>query len=211
MNRVTHTIGCLASAIPCFVLVYVLARVWVDPMSVDGGAWVPLAVGLMALEFVVLHSGVFMGTLALKAKTPVKRVGVFAGLAGMYGLFALGFSLSIGTWTIVEIFGFLMAGRFVTLVVAAGEGKEQLVARSATGVVAYIPVVFLTVFVSFPELGVNFQVLEEVYPNRGGGLWEQHPERAIAGAVIYFGIMGLIELWHLISPSAGEPAEVPVS
>ena len=39
--------------------------------------------------------------------------------------------------------------------------------------------------------------MREVYPNRGGGIWEQHPERAIAGAIIYFGLMGLFELKQL--------------
>ncbi len=205
MSRFTHAIGCLASAIPYFILAVVLTRAWIDPMSVDDGAWVPLAVGLMALEFILLHSGVFMGTVAFQAKTATRRYGFFALLAGFYAIFAVAFSLVTGSWEILKIFGFLMAGRLVTLMVAAAEGKRQLIARSAAGIASYIPIVFLTVFVPFPEFGVTAEVLREVYPGRGGGIWEQHPERAIAGAILYFGVMGMFELWHLARSPTGEP------
>ncbi len=207
MNKFVHAIGCLASAIPYFLLVVVLSRAWVDPMSVDDGVWVPLAVGLMALEFILLHSGVFMGVVAAKAQSAARRAGVFALLAGFYAIFAVVFSTVTGTWEVLKIFGFLMAGRFVTLIVASGEGKQELIARSGAGIAMYIPVVFLTVFVPFPELGVNAEVLREVYPNRGGGIWEQHPERAIAGAIIYFGLMGLFELKQLTGGPTARTAE----
>lgn len=206
MNKFIHAIGCLASAIPYFILVVVLTRAWIDPMSVDEGTWVPLAVGLMALEFILLHSGVFMGTVASKAKSAARRVGLFALLSGFYAIFAVAFSLVTGSWEMLKIFGFLMAGRVVTVIIASGEGSQQLIARSAAGIAIYIPVVFLTVFVPFPELGVNAEVLREVYPNRGGGIWEQHPERAMAGAILYFGLMGLFELKQLIRPPEGKSA-----
>jgi hypothetical protein len=206
LNRVFHALGCLASAIPCFVLAGVLTRSWLDPMSVNEGAWVPMAVGLMALEFILLHSGVFMGTVAFRAKSAARRYALFAVLAGFYGILAAAFGLATGSREILEIFGFLMAGRLVTLMVASTEGREQLIARSAAGIVAYIPIVFLTVFVPFPELGVTAEVLSQVYPDRGGGIWEQHPQRAIAGAVLYFGIMGIFELWQLARSSAVDPA-----
>ncbi len=207
MNRFVHAIGCLASAIPYFILVVVLTRAWIDPLSVDEGIWVPLAVGLMALEFILLHSGVFMGTMAAKAQSTARRVGVFALLAGFYAIFAVAFSQMTGTWEILKIFGFLMAGRFITVIIASGEGEQPLIGRSFAGIATYIPVVFLTVFVPFPELGVSPEVLREVYPGRGGGLWERHPERAIAGAIIYFGLMGLFELKQLTGRPGARSAE----
>ncbi len=206
MRKFVHAVGCLASAVPYLILVGVLTRAWIDPMSVDEGIWVSLAVGLMALEFILLHSGVFMGTVASKAESTARRAGLFVLLAAFYAIFAVAFSLVTGTWEILKIFGFLMAGRFITVIVASGEGKQQLIARSAAGIAIYIPVVFLTVFVPFPELGVNADVLREVYPDRGGGIWEQHPERAIAGAILYFGFMGLFELKQLTRPPKSTPA-----
>lgn len=206
MSRVVHAIGCLASAVPYFILVVVLTRAWIDPVSVDGGSWVPLAVGLMALEFILLHSGVFMGTVASKAQSAARRAGLFALLAGFYAIFAVAFSAVTGTWEVLKIFGLLMAGRFVTVIIASGEGKQQLIGRSVAGIAIYIPVVFLTVFFPFPELGVNAEVLAEIYPKRGGGIWEQHPERAIAGAILYFGLMGLFELKQMTRLSERNPA-----
>ncbi len=211
LNRFVHAFGCLASAIPYFILVVVMTRTWIDPLSVDEGAWVPLAVGLMALEFILLHSGVFMGTMAQKTESAARRIGVFALLVAFYGLLAYAFSMVAGSWEILKIFGFLMAGRLLTLVVASNEGKRQLIERSAAGIVAYILVAFLTVFVPFPELGVNAEVLREVYPHRGGGLWERQPERAIAGAILYFGLMGLFELKQLARHSDTAPAHAGAS
>ncbi len=205
MTRFGHTIGCLASAIPYFLLVVVLMMSWIDPMSVDEGTWVPLAVGLMVLEFILLHSGVFMGMVASKARSAARRVGLFALLASFYAIFAVVFSMVTGSWEVLKIFGFLMAGRMVTVIIASGESSQQLIARSAAGIAIYIPVVFLSVSVPFPELGVNAEVLREVYPNRGGGVWERNPERAIAGAIIYFALMGIFELRQLTRPLEGDP------
>ena len=206
MNRIIHAFGCLASAIPYFILVGVLKRSWIDPMSVDEGAWVALAMGLMALGFILLHTGVFMGTVAFQAKSVTRRYGLVALLACFYRMFAVAFSLVTGSREILEIFGFLMAGRLVTLMVAAGEGRRQLIGRSAAGIATYLPIVFLIVFVPFPQFGVTAEVLSEVYPGRGGGIWERHPQRAIAGAILYFRVMGMFELWQLVRSPDGEPA-----
>ena len=184
----------LASAIPYFLLVVTLIRVWVAPMSVDHGRWVPFAVGLMCLEFVVLHSGAFMGALAVGDVPTRRKVMAFLALAALYGLFALGFSLAIGTWSLMRIYGLLMAGRFLTVMAASSEGKVLLILRSGVGVAAYLASVFLTLFVPIPSGGISYAVLDEVYPDRGSGVWEQNPEVAIAAGVIYFTALGVFEL-----------------
>ncbi|MFT7471193.1 MAG: hypothetical protein ACI8XU_001088 [Kiritimatiellia bacterium] len=55
-------------------------------------------------------------------------------------------------------------------------------ARSDIGVLLYLLVVSGTVFLSIPELSITGSVLNGPYPDRGDGLWEKEPERAIAGA-----------------------------
>lgn len=187
-------LACLASAAPSFLLVVTLVRVWVDPMSVDDGAWVPLAVGIMVLEFLVLHSGGFMGALAVGDVPVVRKVLLFLGLVVMYGLFALGFSVAVGSWAVMKIYGVLMAGRFMTVMAASQEGKVMLLVRSGVGVVAYLGSVFLTLFIPLPRGGLDPSILDAVYPGRGGGEWEQRPETAIAAGVLYFTILGIFEL-----------------
>jgi hypothetical protein len=57
-----HWLGVLFSAVPFFYLSWMLLNVWREPMSVHEGTWVPYGVGLLAIEFLVLHSGVFLAS-----------------------------------------------------------------------------------------------------------------------------------------------------
>jgi len=184
----------LASAIPYFLLAYTFVRVWRTPLSVDGGSWVPFAVGLMVLEFILLHSGAFMGSLVVGDIPRGRKVLLFLGMVAMYGLFALGFSLSVGSWAIMKVYAFLMAGRYLTVMFASPQDRPLLLLRSGVGVVFYLGAVFLTLFIPVPEGGLDHGVLEQVYPNRGSGVWERQPEVAIAAGVLYFTAMGVFEL-----------------
>ena len=56
------------------------------------------------------------------------------------------------------------------------ESKKALMARSGIGVLLYLPIVFGTVLLPIPELGITGSVLNEGYPDRGGGLWETEKE-----------------------------------
>ena len=67
--------------------------------------------------------------------------------------------------------------------------------RIAAGITLYLLVVFATVLIPIPEWGVSSAIVNDVYPQRGGGLWEQEPERAIAGGAVYFLLIGLLELY----------------
>ena len=51
--------------------------------------------------------------------------------------------------------------------------QKAIVARSGIGVLLYLPIVFGTVLLPIPELGITGSVLNEGYPDRGGGLWEK--------------------------------------
>ena len=50
-------------AIPCFALASTLMLTWIDPMSVDEGRWVRFGVGIMVLEFVLVHSGAMLSSM----------------------------------------------------------------------------------------------------------------------------------------------------
>jgi hypothetical protein len=75
------------------------------------------------------------------------------------------------------------------------------VARSGIGVLLYLLVASGAVFLPIPEPGITGTVLDEVYPDRGGGLWEKEPERAIEVAALYFLIIGLAEI-TVLRPSS---------
>ena len=79
--------------------------------------------------------------------------------------------------------------------------QKAIVARSGIGVLLYLLVASGAVFLPIPEPGITGTVLDEVYPDRGGGLWEKEPERAIEVAALYFLIIGLAEI-TVLRPSS---------
>jgi hypothetical protein len=186
--------GALSSALPCFYLSWVLLNVWRDPMAWNEGEWVRLGLGLLILEFVLLHSGAFMAAVIARQQALGKKLQYLFGLFAFYSLMVLGFALSLDSSSLLWIFAGVCAGRLITAISNASEGAELMMARSANGVLLYILVVFATVLLPIPQWGIDAQVLADAYPHRGGGLWEREPHRAIAGATVYFFLLGIAEI-----------------
>ncbi|MCI5105450.1 MAG: hypothetical protein MRY76_01925 [Pseudomonadales bacterium] len=204
-NQTAHTLrlwaGALSSALPCFYLSWVLFNVWRDPMAWDQGEWVRLGLGLLILEFVLLHSGAFMASVIAKQQALGKKLQYLAGLIAFYSLMVLGFALSLDSDSLLWIFAGVCVGRLFTAISNADEGADLMMARSANGVLLYILVVFATVLLPLPQWGIDPQLLAEIWPDRGGGLWEREPQRAIAGAAVYFLLLGIAEIKTLKPPA----------
>ena len=194
MAPISRWVSALASGIPYLVLSYVLIQVWIEPMAWDDGQWVPFGVGLLLMEFLLLHSGAFIGAMVAMQTTVLARLKYLAALLAVYTLLAWAFAMSTGGAALMKVFVAVMAGRLVSVVLESGTGSQGMTARSALGIALYVVIGGLTVMIDVPELGITRDVLNEVYSHRGGGLWEQQPQRAIAGAALYFGLMGLAEL-----------------
>ncbi|MEM9314818.1 MAG: hypothetical protein AAGA95_09340 [Pseudomonadota bacterium] len=190
-----HWIGVLASAIPFFLLSCALLNVWRDPMAWDEGGWVRYGVGLLALEFALLHSGVFLGMLLAGAKRASTQLLLGGVLIGFYGFGVWGLAISVDSPRLVWVFAGVMVGRLITIMTAQFEGAAAVVARSGVGILLYIAGAAGSVFLPIPEWGITDDVVAQVYPDRGEGIWEQHPERAIATAAVYFLLLGLAELF----------------
>lgn len=190
-------LGALSSAVPCFYVSWVLINVWRDPLSWDNGNWVRIGVGLLLLEFVLLHSGAFMSAI-ITIKQPFRnKLMLGLGLLLFYGLMVVGFSVSLDSTALLWVFSGVMLGRMLTALTNASAGAQAMMAHSALGVVLYLFVVMGTIFIPVPEWGITSRVLAEVYPDRGSGVWELYPQRAIAGAALYFLLLGLAELFLL--------------
>ncbi len=190
----THWAGALAAGLPCFYVSWVLITVWLDPMSRDQGHWIAFGPGLLALEFIVLHSGVFIGAFVGMQKELSKRLTLLAGLAFLYAAMAFGITYAVGGYGLIKVFGYVMVGRFV-MILADADAWQMIIARSAVGIPIYMLIVMLTVFVPVPEFGVTENLIDAVLPDRSDAVWSLYPERAIAGGVLYFALMGLAELF----------------
>ena len=81
-----------------------------------------------------------------------------------------------------------------------------LSARSILSVPLY-GVTLFTVFVPVPHWGLTPDVAQHVMPTVVEGPLFDHPERALAGAAIYFALLGVIEIFWLdrISRKMGTP------
>lgn len=193
--------GILAAG-PQFYLAWLLLQVWIDPASIENGAWVRLGVGLMALEFILVHSGVFIASLACAKISTIKKLVSFTGLALFYSAFAWAFSTSLGGMSLLKVYGFVMAGRLSFILSGVDEAaQKRAIGMSALSVLIYLLMIFASVLFSWPEMGLTFEMVQKFYPDHGGGLWEQEPHRAIGAAVVYFALMGFFEL---ITPRAAQ-------
>ena len=194
IDRLITWIAALSAAAPCFYLSWVLVNVWREPLAWDEGNWVRLGVGLMVLEFVLLHSGAFMIAILEQGKALQHQMKMALGLLAFYSLMVWGFSQTLDSPALVWIFAGIILGRSIGLLLNPAESKQAIMARSAICVILYLLIVFGTIFLPVPEWGISSSVLTEVYPDRGSGLWETEPERAIAGPALYFLLIGLAEL-----------------
>jgi len=163
---------------------------WIEPARVGGERGVASLVGLMVMEFLVIHSSAFLGSLALAGKLGRGHLKEILGLSAVYLSFALGVSLGFkNPWFLVGFIG-LHANRLVPVLLGRGASAADNAAwlgRWALGAVLYLFAAFLTVLLPVPGLGVTFSL-----SGYGSGLWVDDPQRALAMGVLYFGLQGLL-------------------
>lgn len=56
--------------------------------------------------------------------------------------------------------------------------------------------------------GLTPEVLAQVDPNRRSGILAEHPERVLVMGMIYFGCLGLAELWLGLRPKCSAALRV---
>lgn len=190
-------VAAIAAALPCFYLSYVLVRVWIEPRAIDGGSWVRFGVGLMILEFLLLHSGGMITAMMAKQSETADKLRLFFGLLLFYLLMVVAFAYSLESMTLLWIFAAVSAGRLLAALTHSSDEQAESMKRIGFGMLLYLLAVMGSIFLPIPELGINSSVLADVYPQRGSGLWERQPERAIAAAAAYFLLLGLGELFIL--------------
>ncbi len=187
----------LITSIPCFVLAAIMLMTWMDPMSIDDGSWVRFGVGIMVLEFVLIHSGALMASMRdeSKGKTTWEKIKLFGVAFGFYGVFAGAMALAFKSWTLFITYSLVMFTRWQGLVTHPSNAKQEASFRSGVSILYYLLAVLLSVVVPWPELGVSHAIVSDVYPDRGTGHWEKNPETALAAGVVYFTLIGLTELY----------------
>lgn len=199
----------VATALPDFVLGLGFLITWVAPLTFGEKA-VTYFLLVMLLEFLIVHSAGFMGSVVFnKPLAPGIKVKTLAGLGLFYGLFAAAFAVGFRAWWPLWTIALLTLNR-ILVVVTGGvpEGRERLFIRKGWAVAAlfYLVFAFATVLLPVPALGITPEVIR-LQAFTSSGLWIDEPQRVLAFGVLYFVGVGLSELVsHRWIPDAHVPA-----
>jgi len=184
----------LLKALPELISASILYALWVEPLRF-GLDWFRSGVLTLLLEFFVIHASGFMAVLMYDPQTPAKTRGLqVAGLGAGYLVFLGAFAWGFDAWWMLAAFAWLCFGKLQAIWSgAAPVEKDRMVAISswALSVAVYLGAVAVTVIADVPRLGVTPAVRDLAGFDANGGAWEAEPHRALAGAVLYFVIMGL--------------------
>lgn len=195
-----------ASALPDAALSLVCLAVWVAPARFPDHlpGWILMT---MLLEFIVVHSSAFMGTVMYSDRAPRARALAVLGLGAFYTLFVGGFSLAFHTWWPLVSFWLLTLNRLSAVLLRGPLRDDQRVVLQASWAghtMCYLLGAFLTIVPFLPRLGFTPAVVSAL-DLPGGGLWIDQPWRVVAFGAVYFGAVAALECVDYRPLHAGVP------
>ena len=187
-------VSCAWSAGSCWFMAGMFFTAWWWPRTLDDGRWVKLGVGVLVLEFILIHSGACLNSTLTQGSGWARDRRVIL-LSGFYLLFGVAIALAFQSWWIFGSFTLIMTGRLWS-VFAGQTDMDRAISqrRVVASAMLYLGLTFATLFLPLPRGGLNDALLHEVWPTRGRGAWEQRPEIALAMGAAYFLGLGLVEV-----------------
>jgi len=189
-DAAAHPLGRALAALPDALTALAYAWAWLQPLRF-GDDVVKTLMLVMLMEFLVVHSGGFLGVTVLSdGFTRLQKTFAILGFGCFYLLFAAAFSLAFHAWWPVFTFLWLLGSRFAVVWLSPlprGDEVGRQMSLWALSVAAYLAAVFLGVLLPLPALGV-----EAALPNLGlvgGGLWVEKPWTVLASGLFYFSVM----------------------
>jgi hypothetical protein len=172
--------------------------IWLRPL-----AWKRELVGVvvlaMMIEFVVIQAGPFIGRIVYGERmglTPAERKRKAIALGVVYLVFAGLAAASFNLWFPFFLFLWLFGAKVFAALVGRrpdAVGREREMAYWAVSNVVFFAVVFATMVVPVPMLGITEDGL--FYGLNGRYEWANYPFEAVASAFVYYGTMALIRLF----------------
>lgn len=184
----------LGSALPDLALGVVYLVAWIAP-GTFGTNVVPQLMLIMLLEFIIVHSSVFLGQAMFSSESRARRVKGVLGISAFYTLFILGFALAFKTWwPMLSFWGQTLNRLTGVLFGQAPDGNHRLFLQRTWAVtaMAYLCFAGLTTLLPVPRLGI-IDAYREGIP--GSGEWVDQPQRVIAFGFLYFTTVGISELF----------------
>jgi hypothetical protein len=197
------TLRGLISALPDAATATLYAICWFAPATL-GYDWIKTLMLVMLIEFLVVHSGGFIGQTVLGDASRAIKVKAIVGFGAFYMLFVLAFCAAVGQWWPIAAFGWLLVGKFLMVVLEPkprAEERQRLTSIWILSVVAYLFAVFATVLLPVPEFGIDATARAgAAIP--GSGLWVEQPETVIAAGLVYFSILAWAKVADIRMPAA---------
>jgi len=185
----------LSFAVPSLAMGLRLLHVWRRPLEIEDGSWVSLGVGVMVMEFILVHAGVALASVALSNENLFDRVLITLGLVGFYGVFALAISAAFKSRMLLESFLWMIGGRLLALIIGiSAEEADLILAYSLLSMGVLMPIIFVSGFLPFPRLGITSELAQAHRLVGARGLWFDEPHRAIGAGAIYFLALGAATL-----------------
>jgi hypothetical protein len=186
----------LINAIPDFLTAGAFLVTWIAPATFGLGT-VKRLEQLMLVEFIVIHTAAFTGTVLLASAGKVWRVAAIIGVAAFYGVPSTMGLVIHETWPAVAFTG-LSLNRLLGVLLGQVPDYQRtffIQASWAASVVFFVGGAFLTIPMAIPALGITPAIIAaQHYPI--GGLWMTHPERLLAWGLLYFALTGC---WEILS------------
>jgi hypothetical protein len=176
------------AALPDAVTAAAYALAWWAPLHF-GADTVKNLMLLMLIEFLVVHSGGFIGstvlsdTLSRRAKSLT-----ILGFGSFYMLFAGAFSLGFHSWWPTLSFLWLLLAKFASvwlMPLPRAAEVQRLTTQWGISVLFYLLAVFVGVLLPLPRLGLGADTVP-MLGLTGSGLWIEQPHTVIASGMIYF-------------------------
>jgi hypothetical protein len=187
----------LLTALPDFGIAALFLTTWIAPRTF-GDRMVGYLMLVMLLEFIIVHSSGFMGSVMLNDPLSSRaKLKSLLGFGAFYLLFAAGFSLGFQAWWPIWTILLMTLNRMMIVLMGNIPDKQEraYIQRGwAVSAMCYLLLVMVTVFLPLPRLGITrAEVAAQDLP--GSGLWVDEPHRVIAFGFLYFLATGLSELY----------------
>lgn len=194
-----------AGVLMTVLIAFQFYRVWRYPETGDGPKIATMTL-LMAFEFIMVHSGVFMSVMP-------KKISLFI-LIPIYGIFAFAFNFAAQDNLILIVYLTVVFNRMrFAFADVAQEIKSRNILKSVLAALTYFFLIFPFVFGAeyIPEWGMTPEKMTRIaYPGETStsGLFVEMPHVAIAFGCAYYCILAVIEALSL-RPRFGAPLIKP--
>ncbi len=186
--------GRLLTALGCWVTAGCFLVTWQWPLLLADGRWIQFGVAVLIFEFLTIHATAML-TFGLQRTKRQLQPRARWWMVALYAMMALGMAAAFRSWSLLVAFAALLAGR--AMAHSRPDSRAGLAAlhrRIAVSLALFLLLTFTSVLVPFPPGGLDPALLSDLWPERGGGLWERAPQQALAVGFVYFLVLGWVEV-----------------